>query len=67
MSAAPAAAPAGHPLAHHAAHDLIVVGHRPAAVLEAAALILVGRARRLHHAIEGQVVHDCDLAHRCTS
>jgi len=40
---------------HRFTHDRIVVGLRPAAVLKAAAAVLVGPARCLHHAIKCQV------------
>ena len=53
----------GHPLSHLAAHDLVVARRRPAAVLEAAAGVLVGAGRRLHHAVERQVVGHNDSAH----
>ena len=39
------------------------VGRRPAALLEAAAAVLVGVGRRLHDAVERDVVDDLDRAH----
>jgi hypothetical protein len=53
----------GHSLSHRAAHDRIAVRRRPAAVLEAAAEVLVGAARCLHHAIEREVRVRNDFAH----
>src|SRR5437867_9789188 len=51
----------GHALAHLRRHHLVVVRDSPAAVRESAARVLVGAARRLHHAVERQVAHDRDL------
>jgi alcohol dehydrogenase len=53
----------GHALAHGLHHDGVGVGARPAAVLEAAAPVLVGPARRLHHSVQGQADGRDDLAH----
>src|SRR5215203_3017280 len=52
-----------HRLSHRPLHLLVPVAERPAAVLEAATAILLGAARRLHDAVEGQEgVHD-ELSH----
>ena len=45
---------AAHRLAHHLAHQVVPVVDRPAAQGEAAAVVLAGPARRLHHAVQGQ-------------
>src|ERR671922_391070 len=52
-----------HALPDDAAHDLVVVGNCPAAMLEPAADVLVGSARRLHDPIERQARVDGDVAH----
>ena len=51
------------PGAHLAAHHLVLERHRPAAVREAAAAVLVGTHRRLHDAVERDVVDDGDGGH----
>src|SRR5215213_3077287 len=57
----------GHPPSHHPAHDLISVGHRPAAMLEAAAGVLTSPTRCLHHAIERQVLDHNNFTHLSSS
>jgi hypothetical protein len=52
-----------HPLAHLPPHDLVGAGVRPAAVLEPAAVVLVGTARGLHHPVERHVFDHDDFAH----
>src|SRR5262249_9869305 len=50
-----------HALSGHVGDD-VVPQRGPAAMLEAAPAVLVGPARRLHHAVERQVFEDDDSA-----
>jgi hypothetical protein len=54
-----------HALAHLAHGDLVGVRRAPAAVPEVAAGVLLGRGRRLHDPVEGDVLDDDDPAHDC--
>ena len=59
----PEAAGRGDSIGDGFAEDLVEVGHLPAAVLEAAALVFVGSSGGLHDPVQGQkLVHD-ELAH----
>jgi len=52
-----------HLLGHHLADELVEVGHRPAAELEAARRVFLGATRCLHHAVEGHEREDDQLSH----
>src|SRR2546428_193390 len=52
-----------HLLGHHFADELVEVGHRPAAELEAARRVFLGATRCLHHAVEGHEREDDQLSH----
>src|SRR5439155_13519259 len=52
-----------HALSNSFGHDAVVIGPGPTAVLEAAAAVFVGSARRLHDAVECKVNECHDSAH----
>jgi hypothetical protein len=56
-----------HQLAHVRAHGVVAVPGRPAAVAEAAGRVLLGTARGLHHAVEGEEGVDNQGTHRPAS